>query len=220
MDLVLIMNIPRSALLWLGLFVGGLCIFISCSDPIGNTVSTPAIDPVITVPTREPAIPTREPVPDQDNIARDSKMVTEVVDGLTIKVSDGERSYHINMVGLSLEGVEQDIIDKAKEFLRFLLLGKQIAVEFDPINDRHNIGSSMYVYVDGIMVNKELALKGLARVSSKSGLLHSIALDKAQKSAQQNKLGIWAFESPVSDQKETLPPQVERMGCGTLPCRP
>lgn len=80
---------------------------------------------------------------------------------------------------------------------------KKISIEYDPNSDnmdkydRHLV----WVYVDEMLLQKELISKGYAEVAYLYGdYLYTEELKKEQEKAQKNKLGIWSLESTNSSE--------------------
>jgi endonuclease YncB( thermonuclease family) len=121
--------------------------------------------------------------------------VASVADGDSISLSNGERVRYLglNAPERGEPGKAEFLAWEAFQFNRYLVLGKEIRIEFEgQKRDRFN-RELAYIYLrDGIWVNRELVKAGYAHV-----LYPSLGLEKfedllaAQQEAIRGKRGIW-----------------------------
>src|SRR5262245_12874827 len=97
------------------------------------------------------------PEPDQGGPAQPSGLetatVAHIVDGDTVDLEDGRT---IRYIGLNTPEREQPYYNEAKEANRRLVEGKTVALEWD-IETVDQYGRNLaYLWVDGILVNREI----------------------------------------------------------------
>lgn len=91
--------------------------------------------------------------------------VTEVIDGDTIEVRAGHRSYTVRYIGIDTPELGQAGGIEAKQANAGLVLGKVVELEKD-VSESDRYGRLLrYVWVDGEMVNALLVRMGYARVA-------------------------------------------------------
>ncbi len=123
-------------------------------------------------------------------------LVTRVVDGDTIKLSDGRA---VRYLGIDTpESVDpkkpvQCLAEAASAKNKELVLGQKINLVFDQEKiDRYG-RTLAYVFLDEKFINLELVEVGLARAYPYApNFLHKKNFAEAQKRAQQNQLGLWS----------------------------
>lgn len=127
--------------------------------------------------------------------------VREVVDGDTFKIwyQTGEQSIRLLWLDapeLSLLRTKKKgcLAEESKAYLEKLVLGKQVRLEFDPTQNKTDSYKRWlnYVYVDDLLVNREMINNGYAKeyTFKVPYTERSLFLD-AQQSAQSESLGLW-----------------------------
>jgi len=145
--------------------------------------------------------------------ASDTFTVSRVVDGGTLKLSNGE---HVRLIGIDTPESRDNpklrrdstrtgqdvktIIEqgkKATEFTKKLVEGKQVRLEYD-VQQRDKYGRLLaYVYLeDGTFVNAEIMKAGYAQVMTiPPNVKHQDLFLKLQKEAREQRRGLWKAES-------------------------
>ena len=139
-------------------------------------------------------------------------LVTEVVDGDTIKIEGGQTIRYIGIdtpetvhpsQPVGCFGLESS--NKNKE----LVQGKRIKIEKD-VSETDRYGRLLrYVWIDDIFVNDYLVRNGYATAYTyPPDVKYSEQFVQAQKEARENNRGLWSKcqTAPTSTQQETSPP--------------
>ena len=135
-----------------------------------------------------------------DKIQRYKYEVKRIYDGDTITLENGKR---VRLLGINTPEIEshyrqgEDGGQNAKQWLKDKLQEGSVFLEYD-IQKRDKYGRSLahLFSVDGKHMNKELVQAGLAVLSIiPPNVRYADELIKAEKSAQQQDLGIWGMES-------------------------
>lgn len=134
--------------------------------------------------------------------------VLEVVDGDTIRLSDGRlvRYLGVNAPELrkKLENLwvydPQPFGEAAARFNKKMVEGRKVILEIDPVRPRDRFGRLLaYVFVENVkkmFVNVELLKKGLAKAEGLPlGTKHRILFWSAEEDAWTSKRGIWSLSS-------------------------
>lgn len=83
----------------------------------------------------------------------------------------------------------------ASEYTKKVVLNKKVSLEFDVQEADKYSRTLAYVYIDDIMLNELLVEQGMAKVATyPPNVKYVDKFVEAQKSAQANKLGVWADE--------------------------
>jgi endonuclease YncB( thermonuclease family) len=130
--------------------------------------------------------------------------VSKVIDGDTIELSNGKR---LRYIGINTPEIGEPFSILAKKENENLVLNKEVIIEFDvQIYDKYNrlLG---YVWVNDILVNKELVKLGLAAIETiPPNIKYQNIILSAQKEAQNNCLNIWEnlckLSKEISKQKD------------------
>ena len=86
-------------------------------------------------------------------------LVTQVVDGDTITVEGGLR---VRLIGIDAPERDEKCYIEAKEYLKSMILHKEVDLEKD-ITDKDQYGRSLrYVWLDNKLVNAEIVRAGVA----------------------------------------------------------
>ncbi len=120
-----------------------------------------------------------------------TESVSEVIDGDTFK-TDSDKT--IRLLGINAPEITDPGGDLAKEFLRNMILNKNIILKRD-ITEKDDYGRYLfYVYCGNIMVNKEMVRCGLAETRFfPPDTLFKKEFQKVEKIAIRNKKGLWTF---------------------------
>ncbi len=127
-----------------------------------------------------------------------SGRVTEIVDRRTIAVRTGEETLRVHFLGLDLpagKGPEKAApLDlRTANFVKFLLVGKEVRLEFEPSLPPEQGQAIAYVFAGDRMANLALLEKGMARLLPEAEKLgHGPEMKRAEDSARSSKLGVWA----------------------------
>ena len=124
-----------------------------------------------------------------------SYVVSEVIDGDTIRIDTGDT---IRYIGIDTPETKHPRIGKecfGEEAARFneqLVLGKSIILEKD-VNDTDRYGRLLrYVWLEGEMVNKILVEQGYAQASAyPPDIKYQVVLDAVEREARENGRGLW-----------------------------
>jgi len=126
--------------------------------------------------------------------------VTEVVDGDTIKLSDGRR---IRYISIDAPEEEECFAQEAKEINSDLVLSKKVRLEMDT-NEMDRFGRYLaYVYLQDeekkIFVNEFLLIEGAAEffLDTVNLRYQNLLVQAAEKAHQENK-GLWQTCAPDS----------------------
>jgi endonuclease YncB( thermonuclease family) len=127
--------------------------------------------------------------------ATTSAVVSEVVDGDTIRLSTGERVRYIGIdtpETVDPHKTVQCYGNEASTQNELLVLGKTVILEKD-ISETDRYGRLLrYVWLDGEMVNEKLVRDGYAiEKAYKPDIKYQEKFKVAQQEAQQNKRGLW-----------------------------
>lgn len=125
-------------------------------------------------------------------------VVAEVIDGDTIKLTNGEKVRYIGIDTPELHSSRDKIEYYAEEAYRAnrkLVIGKKVTLEFD-VQKRDRYGRLLaYVYVDGLMVNEWLVANGYARVATfPPNVKYAERFRRLEREARKQRLGLWAKE--------------------------
>lgn len=169
------------------LTLAGLVVIGGCAGPTN-------LSPVETGPRSDAVSSTSAefaaPPPPAD--AR-SAQVLVVQDGDSIRVEiDGEEE-RVRLIGINTPEQGECFDDEARALLTDLVGGRQVQVSTD-VDSYDQYGRILgYVWIDGLFVNAELALRGaaLARAYEPNTSLQPF-LDEAERIAQDAEVGMWS----------------------------
>jgi endonuclease YncB( thermonuclease family) len=137
--------------------------------------------------------------------------VTRVVDGDTIEVDFNGTKEKVRLIGIDTpESVHPDKDKNVEEgklvsdYTKEKLEGKEIALEFD-VQERDHYGRLLaYVWVDGVMYNKQLLIVGYAQISTYPPNVRYVDdFTQIQKEARESKIGLWNEIVEVKEQVTT-----------------
>ncbi|MDE1890020.1 MAG: thermonuclease family protein [Planctomycetota bacterium] len=126
-------------------------------------------------------------------------LVTQVVDGDTIRVGRGWRKTTVQFLGVDTpETVHPDkpvefLGHEASQFTKKTLKGKKVHLEFEPLNQMDKYDRLLaYVYLsDGSLFNAELIKRGYARVTAPSYFRYYDEFHNYEREAVADSRGIW-----------------------------
>lgn len=130
-------------------------------------------------------------------------LVTQVVDGDTIRVGRGWRNTTVQLLGVDApETVHPDkpvefFGAKASEFTKKTLKGKKVHLKFESLNQMDNYGRLLaYVYLeDGTFFNAKLVKEGYARVIAPFHFRYYDEFRNYEREAMAVGKGIWAIKA-------------------------
>ena len=80
----------------------------------------------------------------------------------------------------------------ARDFLRKLVLGKDVAIEYDDAGGRADV-PRVYVFLDdGTLVNSELLREGRARLDESVPIVRLDEFKRIEREARNARVGVWA----------------------------
>lgn len=128
-------------------------------------------------------------------------LVSRVIDGDTIELSDGRRVRYIGIDTPEIREKNNDTwsykpmpySEEAREFNRNLVEGKAVKLEFD-VQELDKYGRILaYVYIWDTMVNLEMLSQGYAMIYTyPPNVKYSRMFLKAQEEAREARRGLWA----------------------------
>lgn len=185
--------IPTQRHLLLALIL--LFVSLACS----GTGSAPDVPPTSTLSTQVPvtaAPPPTEPTepPASDGPTQpdglESATVAQVIDGDTIELADGRR---VRYIGINTPERNQPFYAEATDTNRQLVAGKQVQLEFD-VDTFDQYGRTLgYIWVDGLLANREIVARGFANAYTvPPNVKYEAEFRTAEKAAREAKRGLWA----------------------------
>lgn len=124
-----------------------------------------------------------------------SGTVISVIDGNTVEVSNGETQKHkILLFGIDSPELGQEYGNQAKEFLKKLILNKNVTVQF---KGKDKLGNYLaVVMINGIVDPRvELLKEGLAWTEETNPLME---LESYRTTAEDKGMGLWEQKNPVA----------------------
>ena len=155
--------------------------------------ATPLPDPNPTQPAEEVETPPSDPGPDQPSGNLDTATVARVVDGDTIELTDGRR---VRYIGINTPERGQPYYTEASEANRQLVDGRQVQLEFDQDTFDQYGRTLAYIWVDGVMANREIVARGYANTFTvPPNVKYDEAFRQAERDAREAGRGLWAGSS-------------------------
>jgi micrococcal nuclease len=116
--------------------------------------------------------------------------VAKVVDGDTVTLSDGRR---IRYIGINTPERGQPYYQEATEVNRQLVAGQAVQLEFD-VETFDQYGRNLaYVWVGGVLVNREIIAQGFANAFTvPPNVRYEAELRRAEREAREAERGLWA----------------------------
>ena len=147
--------------------------------------------------------------------------VVKILDINQIEIMRNGVNEKIKLIGVDISDISAnpELELKAMSFMRFVLEGETITLEEEPSLKSNAYKNSRYVFVDGMMLNRELLIKGFAKFFNDVSIKkYRDVLELAEDEAISRGLGVWGI-GKSSNRKGVIQDQ-QQMGCGTLPCNP
>ncbi len=115
--------------------------------------------------------------------------VTEVIDGDTIVLSNGDR---IRFIGMNTPEEGMYFYGEARDVLEIMISGKEVQLEKD-ISESDQYGRKLrYVYCEGIFINLEMVKRGFANIFTyPPDVKYTEEFLEAERYARENDLGLW-----------------------------
>lgn len=128
--------------------------------------------------------------------ASDPLTVTRVVDGDTIKLSNGEK---VRLIGVDTPELHhpskpvQYFAEEAYQFVKKLIEGQEVRLEYD-FQRKDKYGRTLaYVYrnSDGLFLNAEIVKQGYGFAYTRFPFKHLDEFRKLEQEAREKQLGLW-----------------------------
>jgi micrococcal nuclease len=138
--------------------------------------------------------PSSPPEPDQGGPAQpgglETATVAQIVDGDTVDLRDGRT---VRYIGLNTPERDQPYYNEAKEANRRLVEGKTVALEWD-VETVDQYGRNLaYLWVDGVLVNREIVWQGFANAFTvPPNVRYEAEIRAAEQAAREAGRGLWA----------------------------
>ncbi len=150
----------------------------------------------------------------KDNQGREEAIVSRVIDGDTIELSDGRKVRYIGVDTPETQHPQKGqecFGEEAKKFNFKLVAGKQVKLEQD-VSDIDKYGRILrYVWVGEDLVNEILVRQGYAYASSyPPDVKYQDKFRAAQEEAQQLEVGLW---KACKDQTEAKKMEINKEEC-------
>lgn len=200
----------------IALAIIGLLLFSGCTQaPQGQNNSSdvqpsPGPEPEQTTPELKPPAtetpPQIEPeVNPPDEPVASLFVVSRVIDGDTIELSNGET---VRLICIDTPETDEPGYQEAKNYLKNLALGKSVRLEKD-VSEVDRYGRLLrYVYLGDLFVNGELVKNGYAELYRyPPDIALCDELEALEDQAKAQKIGIWATPEPSSPTGPTGPTQ-------------
>ena len=159
--------------------------------PEASATPLPELSP--TQPAEEVEPPPSDPGPDQPDDNLDAATVARVVDGDTIELTDGRR---VRYIGINTPERGQPYYTEASEANRQLVDGRQVQLEFDQDTFDQYGRTLAYIWVDGVMANREIVARGYANTFTvPPNVKYDEAFRQAERDAREAGRGLWAGSS-------------------------
>ena len=118
------------------------------------------------------------------NKTNEINYITKINSDCSFKINDLENKYY-------LIGVENSNI--LYNYLKSNILNKNIKIEYDILKEDKFNNKYVYIYIDDILVNKEILKNGISKLKIEDkNTFHLSDLLKSQNEAKNSKLGIWS----------------------------
>lgn len=117
--------------------------------------------------------------------------VTKVIDGDTIEVNQEGTAYKVRLLDINTPEKKQPYYQDAVNFLKAKIEGREVILEKGEENkDKYN-RILRYVFLEKEFINEIILKEGLANFYSYQNTQYTSKLKKAEKSAREEKKGIW-----------------------------
>ncbi len=138
----------------------------------------------------------------EEEIIKDNFEVTYVVDGDTVEIDTGER---VRLICIDTPERGEEGYNEAKEYLKDLVLNKEVKLEKD-ISDTDRYDRLLrYIYLeDGTFVNELLVKKGYAEAYPYNpDVTLCPVIEEAESYAKDKEIGIWEIKIEIDLVEET-----------------
>lgn len=127
---------------------------------------------------------------DDDNTQQNIYLVSEVIDGDTFIIENGER---VRLLGINAPEADRYYYEESGEVLKVIVEKKWIKLERD-VTDRDDYGRLLrYVYLGNLFVNLEMVKRGFANVfTMPPDVKYAEILLEAERFAREKEIGLWA----------------------------
>lgn len=123
--------------------------------------------------------------------------VAEIIDGDTVRLSDGEL---VRLLGIDTPEHGEPFFDEASKSLTRSILGREVELTFDYTRRDHYHRLLGYVWLNDTLVNLQLVRNGLARVYAwPPDTLYYRNFVAVQTEARHEKRGIWSLPPPPAE---------------------
>jgi len=173
-------------------FLSLLFFFLGCEKKIETKEE-------IQVQKEEPPVQKEEVI-----TVKETKLVTDVIDGDTITIQGGES---VRLIGMDADDKEGPCYEEAKKRLAELILHKTVELEKD-VSDRDQYQRLLrYIWFEGKNMSVEMVREGLAIAKTyPPNTKYQEEIAKAEEEAIKNKAGCKWREEEVKTQTETVTP--------------
>ncbi len=136
-------------------------------------------------------------------VSTDKYLVTDVVDGDTIKVVKDQELITIRLIGIDAPEVKGNecMNEQSTKFLEDLILNKEVILENDPSQgelDRYSRGL-YYIFINEENVNELMVSSGLAKeYTYNKAYKYQQEFKSAQFDAKALSLGVWSSECSMN----------------------
>lgn len=125
----------------------------------------------------------------QPSLSQDT-IVTRVIDGDTIVISNGDR---IRLLGINAPEKGEKYYEESTQRLEELVYDKEVKLERDKL-DKDKYGRLLrYVYTDDNFVNLQLLKEGYVVIDIGYSLIYEDQFRDAEDYAKGKKLGLWSL---------------------------
>src|SRR3990167_6858584 len=130
--------------------------------------------------------------------ASDNFLITRVIDGDTIVLSDGQKVRYIGVNAPETkrtDKITKALGERARAYNESLVLGRQVHVEFSS-QQKDRYGRTLaYVYIGDTLINAEMILAGYASASyPQFNPKYAVLFKRLEQEARFAKRGLWACE--------------------------
>ena len=187
------------------------------STPLPPSTITPIFASTI-IPTKEITETQMISFPDCIHATSEFQMgiVTEIIDGDTIRVKIDGVEYPLRYIGIDTPEATDPFGEESFNANKDLVLGKEVILFRDKSEVDRYSRLLRYVFVDSIFVNQELVAKGFATAFDYyPDTSCSKEISSAQTEGKSMMLGIWGLPttSPTLGEQAEATPALQSGGC-------
>ncbi len=119
--------------------------------------------------------------------------VVRVIDGDTIEVGTANKTQSVRLLGVDAPEQYRCFAEESSIFLSEHILGKQVTLFADPLNeDTDDYGRLLrYVYLNDALINAQIIEQGFARHLSSFPIIQNENFSELEKEAEENDFGLW-----------------------------